>query len=108
MKKIKAREYARQQRISLFQVIKKLQKGELKGEQVEENGLAVQYVYLPDEADDGEEAGTSSPPSEPTPAQVSREELAREIRLLRDEVRRLGELVKRCCTEKIAAPEADR
>jgi hypothetical protein len=30
--------------MSLFQVIQKIQKGELRGEQIEENGVKVQYV----------------------------------------------------------------
>jgi hypothetical protein len=107
MQRIPAREYARRHKMSLFQVIKKIQNGELQGEQIEENGLKIQYVLLPEASSEparnnakhakSSEKAESSPPS-------GEESLHAEIQALREELRELKILMKRCC-EKIAESE---
>jgi len=97
MKKIKAREYARQHRMSLFQVIKKIQKGELRGEQIEENGVNVQYVLLDGESEHAHDRIPASgvPVRETDPGTEA--EIAEELRALRREIALLRRELERCC-----------
>ncbi len=46
MERVPAWIYAREDKISLFKVIKKINNNELRGEVVEENGKKVQYVIV--------------------------------------------------------------
>ena len=93
MEKYTVKEYARRHKMSIFQVIRKINRGELKAESVEENGIKTQYVLLdtplsPPESD-GEKEG---------PAVRSKENsLEEEVTLLRREVERLAEIVESCC-----------
>ena len=100
MKKIPAQTYARRHKLSLFQVIKKINSGELKGEVEEENGRKVQYVLLEEERPSRPEE--PSPEEAPVPRSlVAREEaLLLELKQLRIEVAHLRRLVEKCC-EKI-------
>jgi len=97
-KRIKAREYARKHRMSLFQVIQKIQKGELAGETVEENGVRISYVYQNEAgtqttASSGDIPGDRLPPAETADTAT----LLEEIRALRREIQHLRETIDRCC-----------
>ena len=99
MKKISVKEYARLNRVSIYQVIKKIQRGELQGVTLEENGVKVNYVVLDEE---GESSGDRPIEKEETMLPVAEErkkeaDLAEEIRRLREEVARLRAVVERCC-----------
>ena len=98
MKKVTAREYARQRKISLFQVIKKIQKGELRGEQIEENGLKIQYVLLDTEEPERKESKRNTAPEEAA-EESNGNPLLREMQKLREEIAELKQLVKRCCPQ---------
>jgi len=97
MERITAREYARRNKLSLFQVIKKLQNGELNGEQVEENGLKIQYVFL--DEDPGVKRGRSGSPSRRR-EESNIDRLERELGILRREVERLQKMMEHCCKKK--------
>ena len=103
MRKIPAREYARRHKMSLFQVIKKIQNGELRGEQIEENGLKIQYVLLPEEPSESaaksDKHQKNDEKTNPTP-HSGEEKLHAEIRALREELRELKTLMKRCCERR--------
>jgi hypothetical protein len=100
MKKISVKEYARLNRVSIYQVIKKVQRGELQGVTLEENGVKVNYVVLDEE---GESPGDRPKEKEdetmlPAAEDWKKEaDLADEIRRLREEVARLRAVVERCC-----------
>lgn len=100
MKKISVKEYARLNRVSIYQVIKRIQRGELQGVTLEENGVKVNYVVLDEE---GESSGDRPKEKEeetmlPAPENQKEEaDLAEEIRRLREEVARLRAVVERCC-----------
>jgi len=87
MKKISAREYATKHRLSLYQVIKEIQSGKLKGEAVEENGRNIQYVFVSDDPAAPSPQGSSRPASgETPPADVPNSLLLRELKQLRREI----------------------
>jgi hypothetical protein len=98
MSRIPAREYARRHKMSLFQVIKKIQNGELQGEQIEENGLKIQYVLLPEESPEpGTAPEKSEVQKEKTDASSNDTGLHKEIRALKEELRELRKLMEQCC-----------
>ncbi|WP_456432964.1 hypothetical protein [Nitratifractor sp.] len=107
MKKIPLRQYAVQNRMSLFEVVRKIQRGELASESVEEDGKTVQYVLVPDETERSDSAGSDSDDAEiSAPVPGSSDALLREIRMLRREIERLHATIVRCCGERITqAPE---
>jgi len=103
MKRMTARAYARREKISLFQVIKKIQKGELRGEQIEENGLKIQYVLLEEDSD--ESLVSEIPPSKNSKEEAdpgSLQSLPAELHALKEEVARLRKIIEACC------PKADQ
>ena len=98
MRRVPAREYARRHKMSIFQVIKKIQNGELRGEQIEENGLKIQYVLLPEESlEPGTPPGKIEEEKGKTDASSNDTGLHREIRALREELRELRKLMEQCC-----------
>jgi len=104
--RISVKEYAKLNRISIYQVIRKIQRGELQGETAEENGVRVNYVVLDtqegaDGASSGDENGLESGAEERLPEP---EDPLRQITALREEVARLRALVERCCAERGVTP----
>jgi hypothetical protein len=104
MEKIPAREYARRHRMSLFEVIKRINSGELKGETIEENGVNVQYVLL-DSADTPapkEKESSTQPTGEERKEKESAlfEKLFMELSQLRIEVARLRRTLEACCEKR--------
>ena len=93
MEKITAREYARRHRKSLFEVIKMIQQGTLQGEQLEENGRNVQYVFV-DKHEDAPSHRTAPDKEIPSPEAHSVQE---ELALLRKEIERLRAQLIECC-----------
>ncbi|ADV46715.1 hypothetical protein [Nitratifractor salsuginis] len=92
MEKIPVREYARRHRMSLFEVIKKINNEELKGETVEENGRKVQYVLLETPSDEVKKEPKVAPQAHPLhPLETNR--LMEEIRDLRKRVERLERII---------------
>ena len=102
MKKITVKEYARLNRVSVYQVIKKIQRGELQGVTLEENGMKVNYVVL-DEADGPVERAEAPAPATLPSAMKSEgpapSDLAAEVARLREEVAALRALMERCCAK---------
>jgi len=103
VKKITVKEYARLNRVSVYQVIKKIQRGELQGVTLEENGMKVNYVVL-DEAD-GPVEGAEAPAPAPQPTASKSEgpvpsDLAAEVARLREEVAALRTLMEKCCAKR--------
>ena len=94
MERVSVREYARRRKLSIFQVIRKINRGELKSESVEENGVKVQYVLI-----DNSSADNDSPTKEefsPEP-DTERSSLSEEIALLRRKVEQLEKIIEKCC-----------
>jgi len=98
--KIPARTYAQRHKLSLFQVIKKINTGELEGEVTEENGRKVQYVLVEEKPSSppGEEFRKEAPVAQTSEA--SQDALLLELKQLRIEVARLRQMVEKCCAEK--------
>jgi len=96
MRKVSVKAYARMNGMSIYQVIRKINRGELEGVTLEENGVKVHYVVL-DEAGGIPEEPSAEPVSEPAPSPTN---LADEVRRLREEVVRLRELVDACCRDR--------
>ena len=99
MKKVTAREYARRHKMSLFQVIKKIQKGELRGEQIEENGLKVQYVLLEEEKE-SEKRPTEGASASVKTETAENDPVLEEVKKLRRELSELRKLVEECCRKE--------
>ncbi len=97
MKKIPVRTYARHHKLSLFQVIKKINAGELQGEVTEENGRKVQYVLVEEELPPRSEEKPREETPAPHSSQVGQEAMLLELKQLRIEMARLRQLVERCC-----------
>jgi hypothetical protein len=92
MEKIPVREYARRHRMSLFEVIKKINNEELKAETVEENGRKIQYVLL--EAPPSKAEKKRHEPAQPHPLHlVETERLVAEIHDLRQRIERLEKII---------------
>ena len=100
MEKITVREYARLNGTSIYNVIKMIQRGELQGVTLEENGVKVNYVVLDEEG--GSEEPNVEPEKLPSPPSDAREtgSLAEEVAALREEVARLASVVERCCKDR--------
>jgi hypothetical protein len=103
MRKIPVKEYARLNGMSIYQVIRKIARGELEGVTLEENGTKVNYVVL-DEARTGFLAEAQDAPDvperEPGEEDATPADLPGELKLLREEVARLREEIRRCCMKK--------
>ena len=100
MRKIPVKEYARLNGTSIYQVIRKIARGELEGVTLEENGRKVNYVVL-DEAQTRlrtEEHDVAEP--EPGAEDATFPNMLGELKLLREEVARLREEIRRCCMKK--------
>jgi len=94
MERVSVREYARRRKLSIFQVIRKINRGELKSESVEENGVKVQYVLIDDSSDDNDSPAKEELSPESGAAQSS---LSDEIALLRRRVEELEKIIDKCC-----------
>jgi len=94
MERVSVREYARRRKLSIFQVIRKINRGELKSESVEENGIKVQYVLIDDSP-----ARNDSPAKEEFSPKSGAEHssLSEEIALLRRRVEELEKIIEKCC-----------
>ena len=100
MEKITVKEYARLNGTSIYNVIKMIQRRELQGVTLEENGVKVNYVVLDEEG--GLEEPNVEPKKLPAPSSDSREtgSLAEEVAALREEVARLVSVVEQCCKDR--------
>ena len=90
MKRIPARRYAAQKRMSLFEVSKMAQSGALPSEEIEENGTRTLYILVhdsPPKPDASEERPSPAPPKE-------RSDLYRRIETLERRVEHLEALIK--------------
>ena len=94
MERVSVREYARRRKLSIFQVIRKINRGELKSESVEENGIKVQYVLIDDSSDDNDLPAKEEFSPESHAEQSS---LSDEIALLRRRVEELEKIIEKCC-----------
>ena len=102
MERISVKEYARKHKLSLFQVIKKINTGELRSESVEENGLKAQYVLVDKEdREASRKSNTAVDESENGEKRMSpsEEKLRLEIQSLRAELRALYKIVEECCKQ---------
>ncbi|WP_456392179.1 hypothetical protein [Nitratifractor sp.] len=95
MRRMKLREYARNKHLSLFEVVKKIQKGELRSEQVEENGRSVQYILL--EEDDATPSKVRKASQKQTETTEQEDPCMEELKKLRRELAQLRSLVESCC-----------
>ncbi|WP_457608239.1 hypothetical protein [Nitratifractor sp.] len=102
MQRMNVREYARRHKLSLFQVIKKINAGELASETVEENGQKVQYILLEEQDAAAREPGPrpDAQAEQTREAKIRDELLAREIALFRREIELLRAELRRCCAGK--------
>ncbi len=91
MQKISAREYARRNKMSLFEVIKKINAGELQAQIVEEDGVNRHYILLENPSKEIEQ----KPKKHKTPPIDEKESLFKEIDDLRRRIERLEILVGR-------------
>ncbi len=101
MERISVKEYARKHKLSLFQVIKKINSGELRSESVEENGSRVQYILLDQDREAPAESETAAKESENAARRVNpnEERLLLEVQSLRAELRALRKIVEECCKQ---------
>jgi dynactin complex subunit len=83
--------------MSIYQVNWKINRGELEGVTLEENGVKVNYVVL-DETGAISKEPSSEQVSEPAPLPT---DLTDEVRRLREEVVRLRALVETCCRGRL-------
>ena len=90
MRKVTVKEFARRHKISVYEVIRRIRRGELEGLTLEQDGERIHYVVL-----DGKEKREADKPEadRPEPGTV-----AEELALLREEIKRLGDLLARCCS----------
>jgi len=96
VQKITVKEYARLNGVSVYEVIKRIRRGELQGVSLEEEGMKVNYVVL-DESDGPVAAAESS--AQIAPPAGERSDLAAEVARLREEVAALRALMENCCTK---------
>ena len=101
MKKIPARDYAREHRISLFEVIRKANRGELRSEIIEEKGHKVTYILL-------EEEGKSSEENRQKKKSETKQEgkdfdetrLYKQLESMEEEIRTLRKMIEKCCEKR--------
>ena len=95
MRKILLKDYARMHRMSIFQVIQKLQRGELQGESTEIDGRKTQYVFEQEEISPAvSDSATRETDEKPD------ENLREEIRKLAREIEKLRLTISECCRSK--------
>ena len=98
LKRVSAKEYARANRVSLYETIKRVNRGELKGEVVDEDGKKVTYILLEDSNKEGnstkeiEELNSTKEDNNTTI-----KELQNEINELKSRVKELENTIKGCC-----------
>jgi len=104
LERLTVKEYARRNRMSVYEVIRKLRRGELSGETVEEKDGRVHYVHVK-ENDNADEEKMSCPDRETVPEDMA--QIVAELASLRREIARLKEVVARCCEKEYSAGQAD-
>ena len=98
MEKLSVKEYARRHKMSIFQVIKKINRGELKTENVQENGVDVQYILLHGTTDGEEQPETNMN----RPSVAPQKRFDEKLLSLQREVEELRRIVARCCQGKLS------
>ncbi|WP_292664401.1 hypothetical protein [Nitratifractor sp.] len=94
--RLSVKEYARQHRLSIYQVVKKINSGDLSYETVAENGKEVRYILIdPSETEKEISEGKRENPTEN--GSGSGLSCAEELHRLREELQQLRLLVERCC-----------
>lgn len=101
MQRVPAWIYARQNKMSLFQVIKKINNNELKGEVLEENGKKVQYVLVEEDNSSKRENNDSlnlvneqNQATKESKRESDYEDLRQEIKRLRLEIEQMKQMLK--------------
>ena len=95
---LSVKEYAKTNKLSIYQVIKKLQKGELQGYQKEIDGERVQFIRVDKSV--SEPPAPANTPKNPTPTSstITKEdfdELKKEIKSLKDELKIMRMLLEK-------------
>lgn len=98
--RLTVKEYARKNRLSIFQVVKKINTGELPCETVTEKGQEIRYIPIDPSKDKQETPEGDRKESSPGSSQ-SENAYAEELRRLRDELQKLRQLVERCCKNSL-------
>ncbi len=102
VKKITARDYAREHRISLFEVIQKANRKELLSEIVEEKGRKVTYILLEEEGKSSEEKNQQTKKSD-TPQEgkgFDETRLYKQLESMKEEIRALRKIIEKYCEER--------
>ena len=101
VKKITARDYAREHRISLFEVIQKANRKELLSEIVEEKGRKVTYILL-DEEEKSSENNRQKKKSDTKQEGKDFDEtrLYKQLESMKEEIRALRKIIEKCCEER--------
>jgi len=105
LKRVSAKEYARANKISIYEVIKRVNRGELKGESVKENGKKVTYILLEESKEIEKDKKDTNSTKElkdlnNTKDSNNYKELQDEIDNLKRRVRELEDIVKKCCKSR--------
>ncbi|WP_456458252.1 hypothetical protein [Nitratifractor sp.] len=101
MKKITARDYAREHRLSLFEVIRKTNRGELRSEIIEERGRKITYILLEEEVKSSaknQEAQKSD--TKKRGKGFDETGLYKRLESMEEEIRALRKIIEKCCEEK--------
>ena len=95
MRELSIKEYAKLERISIYQMVKRLRKGELRSVEREENGKKVVKILLPEKQEsEGEESVRVTDEKESYP-----KESDSVIAELIERIDRLEKLIQECCCE---------
>ena len=97
MKRLTLKQYATKNRVSIFNVIKMIQRGELEAVEEESDGKKIVYVILSEEKKDNESGDDIVSSDED--ARDEMEKLLKTIDRLNSEILELKETIKRCCKE---------
>jgi hypothetical protein len=97
MKRLTLKQYATKNRVSIFNVIKMIQRGELEAVEEESDGKKIVYVILSEEKKDNESGDDIVSSDEE--ARDEMEKLLKTIDRLNSEISELKETIKRCCKE---------
>ena len=97
MKRLTLKQYATKNRVSIFNVIKMIQRGELEAVEEESDGKKIVYVILSEEKKDNESGDDIVSSDED--ARDEMEKLLKTIDKLNSEISELKETIKRCCKE---------